>query len=937
LGEALSAHLQARGETVVEATWAPCGTCRVVDPANPLAFDALLQAVAACGVRVRGIVHLWSLDIPSALTVESLQAAQVLGCGSVLHLVQALSGTPWRDPPRLWLVTRGTQAAGACPVAAPAQAPLWGLGRTLALEHPHLGCTRLDLGPEHDAQEADDVLRELWAAVREDEVALRPDGRRVARLRRGRPCGVSGDRVLVPAGSRPFRLEIERPGALDRLFFQAISEPTPRAGEVTLAVQAVGLNFKDVLTALGAVPPPPDGIALGLECVGRIRAVGEGVVGLAVGQSVLALAAGCLSSIVTVPAALVVPLPPHLAPEEAATLPVAHVTAYHALAQVARLSRGERVLIHAATGGVGQAALQWARHVGAEIHATAGTPEKRDLLRALGVEHVSDSRSPRFVDDILDWTQGEGVDVVLNSLSGAFLEQSLGLLRDHGRFVELGQRDGFSGAGLALEPFLRNLSFSLVDLAGMVRKRPLQVRRLLEEVLEWVAQGVLAPIPHTVMPMSRVQEAFRMMAQGRHTGKLVMTPDEAAVRVAVSAAEGSGLRSDGTYLVTGGLGGLGLSAARWLAVRGARHLVLVSRRGLVGPEQTAAMAEMEAAGARVSVVRTDVSDAAAMAAMLDDLRERMPPLRGVIHAAGVLDDGLLLQQDLPRLKAVAAPKILGAWNLHALTLDAPLDFFVMYSSTASLLGAAGQGNYAAANAFLDALAHLRHAMGRPALSINWGPFARVGLAAARSDRGERLRDRGMASLTPDQGLDILGRLLGCESPQVGVVSLNARQWVEFHPHLAGSSLWSGLASPPGSPPAAAAAPFRDSLSRATPAERPLLLQRFIRDQLAGVLGLDSERIDPTTPFQRLGVDSLMGLELRNRLEAALGLTLPATLLWSFVDTAGLSSHLRKALNLDVCAPGAATAAEVATETGPGTQDQAALGIEAALSDLEAYL
>jgi hypothetical protein len=370
--------------------------------------------------------------------------------------------------------------------------------------------------------------------------------------------------------------------------------------------------------------------------------------------------------------------------------------------------------------------------------------------------------------------------------------------------------------------------------------------------------------------------------------------------------------------VTGGLGALGLSAARWLAAEGAGLLVLVSRRG----DATApGLAELEALGARVAVRAVDVADGAALGSVLDDLPL---PLRGVIHAAGVLEDAVLAEQDLARLRAVAASKIEGAWNLHRLTLDAPLDFFVMYGSAASLVGVSGQANYAAANAFLDALAHFRRAAGLPGLTVSWGPFAGIGLAARGS---QRLADRGMAGLAPEQGLEVLRRLLASHVAQVGVVALNARHWIESHPQLAASPLWSLLAA---AGPRPTSTPFRNRLSQVPAAERAPLMERFVREQLARVLRLPLERIDVNTPFKRLGVDSLMGIELRNRLEVALGLVLPTTLLWTLTDGAGLSSHLLGALPLDGTEP-------VAISEEPIGEVEALSRIEAAVRELEARL
>ena len=886
LGMALRSALEAADHAVVHAAGSD---------ADAAGVRALL-ADAFGGQAPTAVVHLRSLEGGGELDADALEAALVRGCDSVLWTVQALAGMGFRDAPRLWLLTRGAQAVGAGDVSV-AQAPLLGLGRTIALEHAELRCSRIDLDPTCPEGEVDALFAELLADDTEEEVALRVDGRRVARLVHRLPEAERRERV-EPAGARPFRLEIHESGVLDRLVLRATEPHPPGRGEVQIAVEAAGLNFHDVLLAMGVMPDnlrgePDVPLGLGGECAGRVVAVGEGVNGLTVGQPVMALARGALASHVTTPASLVLPRPAGLSATEAAAMPVTSLLAWYALDKVARLQPGERVLIHSATGGVGLAAVQWAQHVGAEVHATAGTPEKRAYLASLGVRYVSDSRSDRFVSDVLEWTSGEGVDVVLNSLSGELIAKSLDLLRDHGRFVELGKRDDYANDQLGLRPFLRNLSFSLVDLQGMALKQPARVRALLEELFGLVAAGALAPPPVEAFPISRAADAFRKMAQALHLGKLVLTLDDPEVQVEVPAEPGITLRADSTYLVTGGLGGLGLSVAGWLAEQGAGHLVLVGRSGAASPAQQAAVAALEARGARVTVAKADVADRAQLERVLREVAASGLPLRGVVHLAGLLDDGLLLQQEPARFRAVMAPKVLGALHLDALTREAPLSFFVLYASGAGLLGSPGQGNYAAANTFLDALAHHRRAQGLPALSLDWGAFAEVGLAAAQTNRGARLASRGVRSLTPDEGLSALARLLDSDRVQVGVVPLNMRQWMEFYPATASSRILSRLIAEQR---AGASRPvgdrdLLDRLAAAGPGARAALLQEFLLAQIARVLRIPEGKLEVEAPLTSLGMDSLMGLELRNRIEAALGIIAPATLLWAYPTIAAMTRWL----------------------------------------------
>ena len=793
-GLQLQILLQARGERCI--TVSPGKRYEQLDSEhyliNPASLPDYLQLLenvyAVDSPLCAGIVHLWSLESASTAetTLATLETAQQLGCTSVLHLVQALSLIGWRDLPQLWLVTQGTQAiqeqnvraglapalrapallapallesASAAPTAiAVAQAPLWGLGRTIAHEHPRLQCTLVDLSPTEVSQEEIAALAEaLQGKDQENQLVLRGKTRYVARLERYVPQILPGEvQRRIPAGDQPFRLEIDTPGILDHLMLRATTRREPGPGEVEIAVVAASLNFLDVLKALGIFPGQGlDAPILGGECAGRVTALGTNVVELAVGDEVVALAGGCIGTHVTTSAHCVVAKPTHLSFEQAAAIPVVFLTAYYALHSLARITKGERILIHSAAGGTGLAAVQLAQFLGAEIFATAGSTEKREYLRSLGIQHVMDSRSLTFAEEVLAATQDRGVDVVLNSLTGAAMAKSLSVLAPYGRFIELGKKDIYQNSLLELAPFRKNLSYFALDLAGMVRERPMMVSSLLEEVMQLFKAGLLKPPPTRVFPIPRFVEAFHTMAQAKHIGKLVISLQNRTEALITPTSPAIGpIRTDSTYLITGGLGAIGLKVAQWLVEQGAKHLVLLNRSGASAIEEEH-LTPLTRDGAYVRVAQVDVRQTEQVASLLAEVARSMPPLRGIFHAAGVLDDGLMLNLDEERFQKVLEPKMLGAWNLHALTQTTPLDFFVLFSSAASLLGSPGQSNYAAANAFLDALAHHRQALNLPALSINWGPWAMVGLAATQANRGDRLAMLGIESLSPAQGIEAL--------------------------------------------------------------------------------------------------------------------------------------------------------------------------------------
>ena len=514
LGVSLRAALEAAGHGVVQATGKGTGAAGV----------RTLLANAFGGESPTAVVHLGSLDAGRGLDAEGLEAALVYGCDSVLDMVQALAGLGFRDAPRLWVVTRGAQSVGSGEVAV-GQAPVLGLSRVIALEHAELRCIRIDLDPARPAGEVDALLGELLADDAEEEVALRGGERRVARLVRRLPEAERRER-LESVGARAFRLEIDQPGVLDHLVLRATERRAPGPGEVEIAVEAAGLNFLDVMKAMGIYPGPGDGpVALGGECAGRVVAVGEGVDNVGVGQQVVAVAPFCFGSHVTVDARMVALRPGTLTAAQAAALPVVFMTAWYGLVHLARLRAGERVLIHSATGGTGLAAVQIARHLGAEIFATAGTPEKRAWLREQGIARVMDSRSLDFAQQVLAATKAEGVDVVLNSLAGAAIEASLATLGADGRFIELGKTDIYAERPLSLSHFRKSLSYSAVDLAGLAQRRPERFAALLAEVVALHARGVLGPLPvetvpvlegHRGIPEDGAGSAYRQA--GAHTG-----------------------------------------------------------------------------------------------------------------------------------------------------------------------------------------------------------------------------------------------------------------------------------------------------------------------------------------------------------------------------------------------------------------------------------
>ncbi|MCB0167206.1 MAG: SDR family NAD(P)-dependent oxidoreductase [Anaerolineae bacterium] len=840
-------------------------------------YGLLLAAVPP----IEQIVHLWSLDnmVTTSASIE-LEAACRRGCGTVLTLVQALAQSPTLQPPKLGLITRDVQQITSADRAVGlAQASLWGLGRVIVSEHPEWRCVCLDLdGSEAIAIQANMLWAELKTAStfspREDQVSLRQGRRYVARLAR---YSIS---ELLNVPDEPFQLTITQRGSIDNLTLQPRHRRQPGPGEVEIRVKATGLNFIDVLDVLGAAPYDRNN-ELGGECAGEIIAVGPGVDSLRPGDRVIALAPNCFSQYITISADWAFPLPNTLTFAEGATLFVNFLTAYYALSQLAHISAGDKVLIHAATGGTGLAAVQIALQAGAKIFATT-SPGKQEALKSLGIEYIYNSRTLDFADHVLRDTDGQGVDIVLNALTGAgFVAKSLATLASGGVFLEIAGREVWSVDEVRhSRPDVR---YHLINMRQVMQQHPAEVRAILEDILQQVEKGCLKPLPQTSFPIEKAIDAFRYIQQAKHIGKVIITP---------TITQTKAIQSEATYLITGGLGGLGLAVARWLVEQGAGHVALLGRNQ-PGPDTQNTLTELEKLGAKITIAQADVSNIEQLRTVLERI-ETTYPLRGVIHAAGVLDDGGLQQLSWERFAKVLAPKVWGAWNLHQLTQTQSLDFFVLFASGAGLMGNPGQANHAAANTFLDTLAHYRQSLGLPALSIDWGVWSEVGVKAKLAQREKDwLQSQGQGSIPLKRGLAVLDYLLSQEVPQVGVLPIDWRK-VGRDQQLERSFL-ADLVEPTGTVKPSFDEPaldFRKQLKNTPLDDRYPLLMRHLQTATAKVLGMSAEiEIDPRQGLMEMGLDSLMAIELRNYLARSLGYQLSATLLFNYPTLESLADYL----------------------------------------------
>ena len=890
---ALAAELAARNQRVVLASDDPKGASAAVSNEAAIvtapvemerreSWRSLIERLPP-DVPFAGVVHLAALDAHGVYATTADMAADAKrATASALALVQGTADADAVPEKGVWFVTRGAQVLERERTGQLAGAALWGFGKVVAREAPQLQPRMLDLDPE--AAESEEVLAdELLFPDSETHIAHRQGRRQAARLVR---TGAGAERLDLPRDV-DWMLAPDEGGAIETLQIRRLEARALEPKEVRVAVEACGLNFLDVFRAMGLVE---EGL-LGEEFCGRIVETGSDVRTVAPGDRVAGFAFGTFGPEAVTREELVALAPPGVSAAALATVPSVFVTCVLSY-ELAALKAGDRVLIHAGAGGVGLAAIQLARAAGAEVFATASAP-KQAYLRSLGVEHVFDSRSTAFGREILDATDGAGVDVVLNSLTGeGFIEASLSCLARGGRFVELARRDILSEDEMAaLRP---DVAYSILDLYVLKQEDPERPGAALKEVLARIATGELAPLIHTRWPLAETSTAMGFMRAARHIGKIVLTTPPLGTER---------LRRDGTYLVTGGLGGIGCALAEWLAEHGAGAVVLNGRRP-PDPAAERAIESLRVRGFRVEVELADVTDTAALDAMLARMDETLPPLAGVIHSVGALSDAALGNQSWESFETVLWPKILGAWHLHRATMDRDLDMFVLFSSVAGILGNPGQANHASANAFLDQLAAHRRALGLPGQAIAWGAWSELGEAEEQRERiAGRREASGTGWFTPEQGFKAFERLLHQDATSAVVAAMD---WPVFGEVVDGrlSLLEDLLAGVTDDGEDSSSAEDLLAQLGATPAAgREDVLVSFLQREVQAVLRLPSAPASAVGFFD-LGMDSLMAVELRNRLNRAFSDTYvaPNTLVFDFPTIADLARHLVDALGEPAPAP-----------------------------------
>ncbi|GEP43695.1 type I polyketide synthase [Brevifollis gellanilyticus] len=865
------------------------------------------------------IVYLWSLD-------ESNPADEMLGTDALFNLTRALEvALPPAAKLNLDVVTRAAQPVGRDHKIALAQAPSIGLMRVIANEHNNFACRSIDLPPAASSADNGIIWNELLQQDPEREVAFRGEARYVRRMSRGLQ-----PREQVLGRDVALRLESRERGLLDSLRFTPYVSPPCGPGEVILEVKAAGMNFRDVLKALALYPAETaDARIFGDEVGGIVKSVGSAVTHVKPGDKVFGLAVFGLATESIARGGDVRRMPEGLSFEEAATIPVVFMTSWYALKTVANVQPGERVLVHAGAGGVGMAAIQIAHHLGAEVIASAGSPAKRALLTTLGVKHVIDSRRGDFAEAVMELTDGQGVDVVLNALAAEAIPMGLSCLAEFGRFIEIGKRDIYQNSRIPLWPLRKNASFHVVAMDGIFNGSEKKTSQILETVADLVEKKALKPLPYRAFPACRIDSAFRLMAGGKHTGKvLVSFPEPFMVRRGEPLTPAFEVKPDGTYLITGAFGGFGRVLAEWLVECGAKNLVLSSRSGASTPEAEEFLVKLRDRGVDALVVKADSGSPEDVKRLLAEIKKAGHPLKGIFHLAMVIDDAPMAVLNRERMIKVIAPKAQGAWLLHEGTLGMSLDCFVMFSSVASTFGNFAQANYASANAFLDALAHHRQTLGLPALAINWGALGGQGYVARNERVAEYLALHGTIPLNPNEVVFLVEQFLNNGATQAVALRADWSKWRAAYRGGQESPLLeniyaAGVEAPESS---GAKSDWRVKIEAASAADRVTVIGQAVCDVVGAVLRVKPEGLRLDQPLTDLGLDSLMAVEIENSIESSIGVALPPASLMRARTIGQIANLIAEHMG---AAPAAAAAAPV--EVKPAAADDVDLD---AISDDE---
>ncbi|RDL31106.1 uncharacterized protein BP5553_09895 [Venustampulla echinocandica] len=666
----------------------------------------------------------------------------------------------------------------------------------------------------------------------------------------------------------PLRMAIGTPGLLDTLYFH--EDPNVDKDldpeQIEIDSKAIGINFRDVMVAMGQLEA---NAFMGFECSGTIARLGAKAAsqGFKVGDRVCSILRGHWATLPRTSWKYTALIPDEMSHPTAAAIPLVFTTAYVSLYETARLQKGEKVLVHAASGGVGQAAIIFSKLVGAEIFVTVGSNAKRQLIAdTYGIpnDHIFSSRDISFAEQILAMTNGKGVDVILNSLAGSLLQESFNCLCDFGRFVEIGKRDLEQNSSLDMLPFTRNVSFSSVDLMKWAVHKPDDVFRVLNATIELLRQNTINPMsPITTYPITDIEKAFRTMQAGNHVGKIVITISQEDMVPVKRSSPIVKFAPNSSYLIVGGMGGIGRSLCQWMVEHGAKHLVIMSRKA----EKSPFLAELEETGCNIRCISCDVSSSSELSRAMQNCAG-MPPVKGVIQGAMVLKDSVIETMSLADFNTAVLPKVQGSWNLHQQLPN--LDFFIMLSSLSGILGNKGQANYASGGAFQDALCQYRQARGLPAVTIDLGQVKGVGYVAESQNIGNTLERIGMRPVSEKELHRIIEACIVSPSPAQIITGINTGPGPHWEDQVWAKDArfaplkYSDSSAQQGRTRDSSTGNILDTLSTLSTLEEvaDVVLQALVK-KLSNMFMVSKESITPSQQLDDLGVDSLVAVELKN--------------------------------------------------------------------------
>lgn len=804
---------------------------------------------------------------------------------AISSLVQAISELNLSV--RLWCITQNGIKVNDTQKLSPLHHQVVAFMRVLWNENIELKPSIIDL----DESSNYELLPNLIAQNNsENEIAIRNNQCFVTRLAQKQTL----NHKTKISTDLPFVFEMEQIGVIDNLVPRVHHFPMPKPHEVLVDIKSIGVNFMSLLSVLGICPGKDDGFCtLGIECVGIVQSVGSDVQHLKIGDVVYGMAYDTLASHTLVDANAMCKVPSGFSYDELATIPAVFLTVYYSLIELARIKKGDKVLVHAATGGVGLAAIQLCKLYNCEIFATAGNEDKRAYLKSIGIEHVYNSRTLDFYDEILKDTDNKGVDIVLNSLTGEAMYKSLSLLSDFGKFIEIGKKDIYENSKIGLEVFQKSLSYFMVDAQKMLFEKPEVLGELLIDISAMLEEGKIQPLPLKTFDVSESKAAFNYLNTSKHIGKIVINLENKN-KLEIQENASFAIDDNGTYLLTGGLGGLGLQFTKFLVEQGAKNIILLGRSA---PSESVnqLLESYRNNGVNIITYQADVSNKKHLQIVLSRIDETTS-LKGVFHLAGLLDDASVLNITDENYFNVLFPKVYGALYLHELTKSYNLDYFVLFSSSAVLFASPGQGAYVASNAFLDALAQQRKLENKPALSIQWSTIADVGLAAQSDNRSNRLQDEGIEPLLAKETTEIFKEISTIKEANIGVFKFDVNKW-KHHYTTAKDNPYFSLLGEVSTEPIVSLSYLNELKQIHDKQELEHTLEEKIKATVSKVTKISSDKISSLSTFKSLGIDSLMSIQLKNQLEQIFETKLSVTAFWTYSTLKAYAKFLIEKLDL----------------------------------------